>query len=82
MSCVWCLDLPEWSTDDVDDIGTFDSSGAFMSLKVSLCTSFLSPEQSMHCIALLCCIVKPDFKCTRDVICCWQPWLGNTFGQE
>jgi len=29
--------LPEWSTintDDIDNIGTFDSSGAFMSVKV------------------------------------------------
>ena len=29
--------LPEWSTtntEDVDNIGTFDSSGAFMSVKV------------------------------------------------
>ncbi len=36
--------LPEWSTtntEDVDNIGTFDSSGAFMSVKVCslLCRS-------------------------------------------
>ena len=33
-------DLPEWSTADTDDIecvGTFDSSGAFMSMKVGIC---------------------------------------------
>lgn len=33
--------LPEWSVDDAEDIGTFDSSGAFMSLKVSCLFTFI-----------------------------------------
>ena len=35
---LFVLDLPEWSTseaEDMDNIGTFDSSGAFMFVKVS-----------------------------------------------
>ena len=48
-------ELPEWSTADNDeDIGTFDSSGAFMSVKVSFlveCNSVKGiREKSLKCI--------------------------------
>jgi len=34
--CVFPEVIPEWNTDDMDELGTFDANGAFMSLKVGV----------------------------------------------